>query len=226
MFLSKHPIGRHDRSGIDARLDPDLRRTFDRLTTPFAIQSFLDSIPYSAEGANRCPLRVIQDRKANCFDGALFAAAALGCLGHRPLIVDLLPEPDKDDDHMVAIFQKGGFWGSVAKSNFAGLRFREPIHRNLRELMITYFNDFYNVAGDKTLRAYTRPLDLSRFDTIGWTVRDEAIAKIENALGRMKPVPLVSPALVREFSPLDKRSLEAGLLGSVEAGLFKPDQSR
>ena len=43
------------------------RRLIQRLTTPARIQAFLDATPYSAE--DRCPLSVLTDRQAHCFDG-------------------------------------------------------------------------------------------------------------------------------------------------------------
>ena len=116
------------------------------LKTPAAIQAFLDETPYSAENRYRCPLSVVRDRKAHCFDGAVFAAAMLRRLGHPPLIVDLLPN-ERDDDHMLALFRVDGLLGAVAKSNFSGLRYREPICRSLRELILSYFEDYFNAAG-------------------------------------------------------------------------------
>ena len=135
------------------------------LDSPVAIQAFLDAIPYSAEEVYRSPASVLRDRMGHCFDGALFAAAALRRLGHPPRIVDMIAV--RDDDHILAVYKRFGCWGAVAKSNYVGLRFREPIYRSLRELVLSYFELFYNVAGEKTLRAYTVPLDLSGFDRIG-----------------------------------------------------------
>ncbi|HMK37915.1 MAG TPA: hypothetical protein VK569_01155, partial [Bacteroidota bacterium] len=118
----------------DTLFDRTFSRTdlalFDRLSSPFKIQEFLLTLPYSAEERYRCPRTVLKDRIAHCFDGALFAAAALRHIGYPPLIVDMLPN-DRDDDHIVAVYRIRGHWGGVAKSNFAGLTFREPIHRTL-----------------------------------------------------------------------------------------------
>jgi hypothetical protein len=210
---------------IDALEDcPELRQRelFLDLSSPAAIQAFLDEIPYSAENANRCPLRVWQDRTAHCLDGALFAAAALRRLGYPPVVVDLLPEPGSDDDHVLAIYKRDGLWGAVAKSNFVGLRFREAIHRTLRELVLSYFEDFFNVKGQKTLRAYTAPLNLSIFDDQGWMRRDAGVDAIEHRLSRARRVPLLTPQMVSHLSPVDQRSYAAGMLGTNPAGLYKP----
>ena len=112
------------------------RRVIAQLTTPRKIQDFLDGLPYSVESIYRCPLRVFQEHTAHCFDGALFAAAALRRLGYPPLVLNMSAIVE-DDDHLLALYKRDGHWGAVAKSNFVGLRFREPIYRNLRELMIS-----------------------------------------------------------------------------------------
>ncbi len=114
------------------------KREWARLTSPRKIQDFLDGIPYSNESSYRCPLRVLREKTAHCFDGALFGAAAMRRLGHPPLVMNMLAN-DQDDDHMLALYRRDRRWGAVAKSNFAGLRFREPVYRTLRELMMSYF---------------------------------------------------------------------------------------
>ncbi|MBN1220040.1 MAG: hypothetical protein JXM69_14025 [Anaerolineae bacterium] len=203
-------------------LDQPQRELFARLNSPAQIQAFLDETLYSAEDANRCPVRVLQERVAHCLDGALFAAAALRRIGYPPLIIDMLPDPGQDDDHVLAIYRREGFWGAVAKSNFVGLRFREAIYRSLRELVLSYFEDFYNVNGEKTLQSYTRPLNLERYDRVGWMWRDEGVDIIEQRLGKLKRIELVSQAMVSHFVMVDKLSYKAGMLGVNEAGLYQP----
>ena len=156
-------------SPFKVRLTSEQRGAWQSLTSPANIQAFLDTIPYSAEDANRSPLRVLQERQAHCLDGGLFAAAALRQLGHPPLIVDLLPDPGTDDDHVLAIFRRNGCFGAVAKSNFAGLRYREPVYRSLRNLVMSYFEVYFNVRGEKTLRSYTvRSIWLPMTRWSGW----------------------------------------------------------
>jgi len=190
------------------------------LRTPALIQAYLDDTPYSAEDRYRCPLSVVRDRKAHCFDGAVFAAAMLRRLGHPPRIVDLLPN-DRDDDHMLALFKVDGRLGAVAKSNFSGLRYREPIFRNLRELVLSYFEDYFNSAGEKTLRAYTVSLNLARFDRQDWLARDETMDTIASALDTIRKVPLITKRMERRLRRVDVLALKAGLLGSNPDGLFK-----
>ena len=121
---------------------------FRRLTDPVKIQKYLDDLPYNKERDGetcRSPRRVIRDETAHCFEAALFGAAAMRMNGHQPLILDL--EAVRDDDHVIAIYRLHGGWGAIAKSNYAGLRFREPVYRTLRELVMSYFEGYYNLCG-------------------------------------------------------------------------------
>ena len=198
--------------------------SFSGFSSPAKIQAFLDSIPYSAENVYRSPLSVLRDRKAHCFDGAVFAAAALRRLGHPPLIVDMLAE--RDDDHLLALYRREGFWGAVAKSNFVGLRFREAIYRNLRELVMSYFEDYYNLKREKTLRSYTRPLNLKAFDKLNWVVSDETLDAIADRLDEIRKIPVLTDRMIVQLSPVDPRSYRAGLLGVNRAGVYKPPRKR
>jgi len=192
----------------------------DRLTDPVRIQGFLDTLSYSADDIYRCPRSVLRDRKAHCFDGALFAAAALRRLGHPPLLVDM--RAVRDDDHIIAIFRRGAYIGAVAQSNYVGLRYREPVFRTLREIVLSYFEAFYNVDREKTLRSYSAPLDLSRFDALSWETRDEGLDKIASRLDTVRHFPLLGRRQAASLSKVDERSYKAGMLGINRAGLYKP----
>ncbi len=196
-------------------------RIFAKLRSPIKIQDFLDSIPYSDEERYRCPRSVLQDRKAHCFDGAVFAAAALRMIGYPPLLVDMLPN-GRDDDHILAVFQQNKCWGAVAKSNFSGLRFREPVYRGLRELIMSYFEFYYNIAGEKTLVGYTAPLNLNKFDKLDWLVNDDTMDAIAIGLDNNRKYNIITAAMERQLSAVDKRCYNAGLLGANHKGLFKP----
>jgi len=154
-------------------------------------------------------------------DGALFAAAALREHGHKPLICWINAE--NDDGHLLALFKRGALIGAVAKSNFVGIRYREPVYRSLRELVMSYFNDYFNSTGFRSMRSYTRPLDLSRFDRFKWMTTQRAIPPIvDGALERL-PVSQVAPAgAIRALANVDRRTLKAGMLGVNKAGLFAP----
>jgi hypothetical protein len=197
------------------------QRTISRLTSPATIQAFLDDIPYSTDDFYRCPLRVLRERTAHCFDGAVFAAAMLRRLGHPPLILDLLSN-GRDDEHLLALFKVDGHWGAVAKSNFVGLRFREPVYRSLRELAMSYFEQYYNIEREKTLRGYTGPLNLRRFDRFDWMTKDEPMELIARRTDEIRRIDLLPPGLAERLSPVDERSYQAGLTGADPNGLFKP----
>jgi hypothetical protein len=211
-------------TSLEQSLLPRGRSLLRSLTSPARIQAFLDSIPYSADKFYRCPRRVIEEGKAHCFDGALFAAAALRRLGFPPLILDM--HAVRDDDHLIALFRRNGCWGAVAKSNFVGLRFREAVYRSLRELVMSYFEDFFNRAGEKTLRTYTRPIRLARFDRLNWEVQDEGLDRIARHTDAIPRIRLITPAMARGLSWLDERSRRAGLQEVNPAGLYRGPMRR
>ena len=197
------------------------KRLIADLDSPQKIQMFLNSIPYSGDPIYRCPLRVLRDRVAHCFDGAVFAAAILYQIDYPPLIIDMIPN-NRDDDHLLALFKVNGHWGAVAKSNFAGLCFREPIFRNLRELVLSYFEEYYNVEREKTLRGYTIPLNLKSFDKYKWMINDDIMENIAQRTDKIRRYYLLSPKMEAGLSPVDERLYRAGLQGANEAGLYKP----
>ncbi len=201
---------------------PEQRR-WAQLTSPRKIQDFLDRIPYSNESGYRCPLRVLRERRAHCFDGALFGAAAMRRLGYPPLIVNMLAN-DQDDDHMLALYRRNGYWGAIAKSNFAGLRFREPVYQTLHELILSYFEDFYNVKGKKTLRKYTVPLNLKAFDKFDWMTSDGPLERIGERLDEIRKFGLLTRRMIAGLSTVDERSYQAGLLGANRASLYQPSR--
>lgn len=195
-------------------------KVLDTLTTPAKIQQFLDSIPYSTEYVYRSPRSVLRDRKAHCFDGAMFAAAMLRRIGYPSLIMDM--QAVRDDDHVIAIYKKNGFWGAVAKSNFVTLRFREPVYKTFRELVLSYFEFFFNVNKEKSMRQYTVPLDLATFDHIDWMTNDEQLDLIADKLSDIKVTRVMTPAMIRGLHRVDDRTYKAAMLGANKAGLYIP----
>jgi hypothetical protein len=205
---------------LKSQLNNKERKVFSRLTSPVKIQQFLDSLNYSDEERYRCPRSVLQDSKAHCYDGAMLAAAALQMIGYPPLLVEILPN-NRDDDHILAVFCRGKHWGAVAKSNFVGLRYREPVYRSLRELIMSYFESYFNIAGERTMLGYTAPLNLHRFDKLNWFFQDSTMDIIGDALNNIRNYRIITPAMSGKLSCVDQRSYKAGLLGSKQSGLFK-----
>jgi hypothetical protein len=206
-------------------LTPVQREIWESLHSPADIQAFLDETLYSTEDVDRSPLSVMRDRVAHCLDGGLFAAAALRRLGYPPVLVDLLPDPGADDDHVLAIYKRRGCFGAVAKSNFVTLRFREPIYRTLRELIMTYFEVYFDVQGNKTLRSYTTPLNLTQFDRQDWLCNDETAWAIERRFATLRRTPLIDAEAAANLTQVDPLSYESGMLGVNPEGLYKPHRS-
>ena len=195
-------------------LSPENLRTLRALKTPARIQKFVDALEYQYANTAWSPARVLRERKGHCLEGALVAAAALRVNGYPPLLMDL--EAVHDDDHVVALFRERGLWGGIAKSNFAGLRFRAPVYRTLRELALSYFEQYYNLRGERTLRAYSRPVNLARFDSRQWMTSDEDVWCVPEALIAARHYPLVPGKVARAMSRVDRRSFEAGMHGWVK----------
>ncbi len=197
---------------FENRLPAAARETWRGLTSPRAIQDYLDGLPYVAEELDRSPLRVMTDGQCHCLDGGLFAALALWRNSFRPLILDLVPAPGLDDDHVLALFQVDGCWGAVAKSNYTGLGYREPVYRSLRELAMSYFEDYYNFEGKRSLRGYTRPLDLSRFDASGWMWDEAGVKVVSKWLYGRKPIPLITEAAAAQLTDASECAFKAASL--------------
>jgi hypothetical protein len=193
------------------------RLVFRKLSSPESIQEFLDQeIQYNKEagGAScRSPRRVLRDRVGHCIEGALFAAACLRFHGLPPLILDL--EAVRDDDHVLALFKESGRWGAVAKSNYSGLRFREPVYRTVRELVMSYFEHYYNASGEKTLRSFSKPVNLARFDDMEWMTAEQDLWEIGDYLCSIEHKPILTTAMIRRLRRVDSRLYRAGLLGSI-----------
>ena len=194
------------------------------LNNPYKIQAFLDSIDYNPNYECRSPRWVMKKRSAHCFEGALFAAAALQFIGFTPLIVDMLAV--NDDDHVIAVFRVDGRWGAVAKSNFTSLRFREPVYRSLRELIMSYFDFFFNVDGYKSLRSYSRPFDLTVYKPRNWATTDEDLEYIGDKIESLHHYPVVTRKMIKRLCNASDSMLKAGLLGSRADGLFVPRKKK
>ncbi len=185
-------------------------RQLRRLRDPHGIQRFLDDMPYHLADTAWSPRRVLRESTAHCFEGAIFAAAALRALGNPPLVLDL--EAEHDTDHVVAIYRVDGHWGAIAKSNYSGCRYREPVYRSLRELAMSYFEDYFNLRRERSLRTFSRPVNLARFDGYSWMTTDEQLWFIAEYLLTIHHYRLLTPTMIRNLHRLDRRSFRAGCL--------------
>ena len=200
-------------SDFEARLPETLRQKFQSLDSPFAIQEYLTSLPYKAEERDRSPLNVMLDGQCHCLDGGLFAALALWRIGFHPLMIDIVPDPGMDDDHVLALYKLEGRWGAIAKSNYVNLGFREAVYKNLRELAMTYFEHFCSVIQTKTLRGYTRPFDVSRYVHLNWAVDEAGANKMfYQHFYKRKPIALITPQMATNLSRVSDRVYKAETL--------------
>jgi hypothetical protein len=201
------------------------KKFFRKLNSPFKIQLYLDSLPYNIDKITRTPRQVMKSGKAHCFDAAIFAAAVLQEHGHKPLLIDLRSNHE-DDDHVLAVFQQAGCWGAIGKSNYTGCRYRDPVFRSLRELAISYFVVYFNLAGVKTLREYSVPFDLRKVKDVDWRRGDCDLDFLSQRLDAIRHYDLISPRTEKLLAPADDRSFRAETLGLDPRGAFKVKGAR
>ena len=198
---------------LESRLPKDLRKKFNSLNTPFQIQEYLNSITYKGEERDRSPLNVMLDNQGHCLDGGFLAALCLSRIGFKPLLLDIVPDPGVDDDHVLALYQIEGRWGALAKTNYIFLGFREPVYKSFRELVMTYFEHYVSIHKLKVLTGYLRPFDASRYTHLHWAW-DEAGANTlyhRHFYGRT-PVPLITKSMAKRLSPATDKTYEAETL--------------
>ena len=195
-------------------MSPRDLRTLRALKTPVQIQKFLDALTYQYADTAWSPQRALRERKGHCLEGALLAASALRINGHPPLLMDL--EAVHDDDHVIALYRERGLWGGIAKSNYAGLRFRAPIYRTLRELALSYFENYYNLRGERTLRNFSGAVDLTRLDGQHWMTSEENVWCVAELLIAARHYPLFPEKVAHALPRLDRRSFEAGMHGRTK----------
>ncbi|KAA0206149.1 hypothetical protein EDM68_03310 [Candidatus Uhrbacteria bacterium] len=193
-------------------LTKDELHVLRRLDTPRKVQAFLDEIPINFEPeGDTClsPRRVMRERRAHCIEGAMLAALAFRIHGQRPLLLDLVSS-DRDTDHVVALFKQHGCWGAVSKTNHAVLRYREPVYKTIRELALSYFHEYFDPTGFKTLRTYSRPMDLSRFDRDNWVTSEEDNWFVVNHLFDTPHIPLLSRRQIATLNRAHPVEIKAG----------------
>lgn len=196
-------------------------RIFKRLTTPSKVQDFLDTFPINfEEGGDTCqsPLRTLRNKKAQCIEGAILAAAIFWYHGEKPLLLDLKTTKD-DDDHILALFRSGGKWGAVSKTNHAVLRYRDPIYASVRELAITYFNEYFLDSGKKTLRSFSVPFSLLHYDD-EWLTMEDDLWGIYEDIDTVRHFPIMEKRILKRLRLADAIEIKAGKI--VEWS--KPDQ--
>lgn len=201
----------HKKSTADFDFSPAELRKLRSLKTPAGIQAYLDDLPYHLADTAWSPRLVLREQTAHCLEGAIFAAAALRVIGFLPLLLDL--EADRDTDHVIAIYKSRGHWGALAKSNFNGCRSREPVYRTLRELALSYFHTYFNLRRERTLRRFSGPVNLARFDRRGWMTSEKGIWFVAEHLCDIPHWPLLKRGLDKHLTRVDPRTMEGEMVG-------------
>jgi hypothetical protein len=189
----------------DLGLTPAEFRVLERLDTPAKIQAFLNALPQNFEPDGDTCLSVrelLRQRRGHCIEGAMLAAAALWVHGEPPLVLDL--EAVRDYDHVVALFRRNGCWGAISKTNQFALRYRDPVYRSLRELALSYFHEYANGRGEKTLRRYSRAFDLRSVDPKLWVTNPKNCWEVAERLDELQHWPLVSARQARGLRTRDR----------------------
>lgn len=194
-------------------LNQNEKKIFSKLNTPRKVQDHLEAIPINFEkDGETCisPRRVIAENRAHCIEGAIFAAAAFMFNGEKPLLMEL-KSVNRDDDHVLALFRRAGRWGAISKTNHAVLRYREPIYRNIRELAISFFHEYFLDDGKKTMRSYSEPLNLLRFGT-KWVTANENLWYIAEALDDSCHKDIMTRSQISSLRSADPIEIKAGKL--------------
>jgi hypothetical protein len=194
-----------------ASFTPKELRKLRSLKNPYGIQKLLNDMPYHLEDTAWSPRQVLANNSSHCLEGAIFAAAALRANGYPPLVLDL--EAEHDTDHVIAIYREDGCWGAVAKSNYSGCQWREPVYRTLRELALSYFDTYFNLRGDRSLRRYSLPVSLRRFDRQHWMTTDKEVWFIVDHLLEIRHYSLLTKAQEKRIHRVSRRLFEAGCVG-------------
>lgn len=193
------------------------RRILAGLRTPAHIQRFLDDLEYDEEAGAASPRVVMRTGKAQCLSGVLFACAALRELGYPPRLMFI--DAVTDDGHCLAVYENGGMWGSLAKSNFTTLRSRDPIYPYLA-LGLSYFDGFFNQYGKRTMRSFTAPFELEPFEPRGWRFSERELLYIDRAIDDTPTAWTLPRKKVSQLSTVGELLRNAGLLGSKAGGLW------
>ncbi|MFZ3015464.1 MAG: hypothetical protein WA101_00470 [Minisyncoccia bacterium] len=195
----------------------------NKLNTPAKVQDFLNSLRFNFEESGiqtlKSPIMVLREKNAHCMEGALLGAYILSLHGHKPLILHL-KTTKHDFDHIITLFKKDDFWGALSKTNHAVLRYREPVYKNIRELVMSYFHEYFINNGVKTLRQYSKPLDLNIFEK-GWETEEEDLWGIDEELDKIKHYDVAPKNILKNLRKAEKIEIDAGKIEEYKSKKHK-----
>ena len=208
----------------DLGLAKEELKLFRSLNTPKKIQDFINKIPinFEEDGKDTClsPRVILAKNKCHCVEGAILAALILRVNGFPPLLVDLTASK-ADFDHVIAVFQIDNKWGAISKTNHVNLRYREPVYDSIRELVMSYFHEYFNDDGKKTLRSYSEPVDLSMFDYENWMTTEDELWQIPEYLAEVPHINILTRKQIASLRDSDKIEMKAGDLVEWESDKMK-----
>lgn len=193
-------------------LDYEEWQILKNLNTPQKIQDFLDKLKFDfadGYGIDRSVRGILRSKKVDCAGGAILASAALWVQGRKPLLLDLKAPHPHDYDHVVAVFKEGKYYGAISKTNHAVLRYREPIYTSVRELVMSYFHEYFLPTGEKTLRSYSVTFDLSQYGT-KWLVDKEQVINLIHKLDHSPHKKILSDKQIKSLRKADRIEIKAG----------------
>jgi hypothetical protein len=188
-------------------------KLFRKLSSPQKIQDHLNSLKFNfrEDGVFSSPRVVIKSGTVDCLEGALFASAVLEFHGEKPLVLDLRSSKKPFDyDHVVAVFKKDNYFGAISKTNHAVLRYREPVYKTIRELVMSYFHEYFLNDGKKTLREYSDVFDLNKLNHLEWRTTEKNLWEVHEVLDKIKHYPVLAPKQIKNLRKADKIEVEAG----------------
>ena len=198
---------------------PSERRFLRSLNTPHRIQNFLDELDYNPIDDAASPRYILLTRDAHCLEGGLLAAAALEFQGLRPLMVSL--QAENDDHHVITVYRGLNGWGSISKSNTTLLRGRDPIYKSIRELVMSYFEFYFNLKGQKSLYAYSDPIDLNKYNSWGWRTTDDNLVELGKSFNDIDHFELIGQKELKRLPKVKKSLIDACFLGANQDGLYQ-----
>lgn len=210
--IRKEVVSVEKNPSIEKQFTKQELKIIKKYKTPAKIQDYLNTIPINYEiDGETClsPQMVLKQNKAHCLEGALLAATMLRFHKYKPLIMMLETIP-RDECHVIALFKQNGCWGAISKTNHAVLRYRDPIFKSVRELAFSYFNEYFlSKNGKKTLRYYTVPVNLSKFDKKGWMTSEKDVWYIDRHLDTVKKFAFITKAQLKNLRKADPIEIKA-----------------
>ncbi|HOY56405.1 MAG TPA: hypothetical protein PLH37_03230 [bacterium] len=197
---------------------------FKKFNTPTKIQDFLDTLKINFEedgDTYLSPRMVLEKGICHCAEGAILAAFMLRVNGFPPLVVDLKADEKYDVDHVVAVFKIAGKWGAISKTNHAVLRYREPLYNSIRELVMSFFHEYLDDFGRKNLRSFSGPVNLKKFDKMGWMTTREEIDYIPEYLDEVKHFSILNKKQVKNLRPADPLEIKIGQIVEWQSKIKK-----